>query len=254
MLCVSLTVRDVAARLSDVNRDEVFSVERCISNNADASIDPLEEELIRAGIIEEDLDKVTITKEKCEDILERTPQDTPLERAVAASNVIQELNIIRRSMGVTVEGDVNGDGVVNAEDPRIAPASSYAASQAAQKVIRAAISEEGRVSMSEEINADLVSYLQDAAQDQYDNGDDGGGRGGGGGTEEDNLVQKLPYRKAQQKGEAAARGKGASSKAAEVAGGCAAKLHLIGGAMPAFIRAHLVLDEPPKKCSGRIPI
>ena len=250
VLCVSWTVRDVAAQLSDVTRDEALSVERCISNNTDASIDPLEEkELIRAGIIEEDLNKVTITKEQCEYILERSPRGTPLERAIAASNVIQELNIIRRSMRVTVEGDVNGDGVVNAEDPRIASASSYAASQAAQKVIRAAISEEeGRASTSEEISADLVSYLQDAAQEQYDNGGgEGGGRGGGGGTEEDNFVQKVPYRKAQQKGEAAARGKGASSKAAEAAGGCAAKLHVIGGAMPASIQAHLALDEPPKK-------
>jgi len=242
VLSVSWTVRDVEAQLSDVTRDHVLSVERCISNNTEASIDPLEEkELIRAGIIEEDLDKVKITNEECGDILERTPRGTPLERAVAVSNVIQEVNIIRGSMKVTVEGDVNGDGVVNAEDRTIASASSYAASQAAQKVIRAAISEEkSQVSMSEEINTELAAFLQNAAQDQYDNS-------GGGGATEDNFVQKLPYVKAQQEGEIAARDKGASSKAAEAAGSCAAKVHLIGGAMPASFRANWMLDKPPKE-------
>jgi hypothetical protein len=133
VLSVSWTVRDVEAQLSDATRDEVLSVERCISNDTEAYIDPLEEkELIRAGIIKEDLDKVKITNEECGDILERTPRGTPLERAVAVSNVIQEVNIIRGSMKATVEGDVNGDGVVNAEDRTIASASSYAASQAAQ--------------------------------------------------------------------------------------------------------------------------
>src|SRR5688572_29411184 len=61
VLSVSWMVRDVEAQLSDVTRDEVLSVERCLSNNPEASIDPLEEkELIKAGIIEEDLDKVKI--------------------------------------------------------------------------------------------------------------------------------------------------------------------------------------------------
>jgi hypothetical protein len=243
VLCVSWTVRDAVAQLSEVTRDDVLSVEQCISNNTDASIDPPEKkELIRAGIIEEDLDRVTITSEECGDILERTPGGTPLEHAIAASNVIQELNIIRRSMKVTVEGDVNGDGMVNAGDSRIASASSYAASQAAEKVIRAAISEEeGQGGMSEEINAELAAYLQSAVQDQYDNG------GGGGGATEGNFVQKLPYKKAQQNGEVAARGKGASSKAAEAAGSCAAKVHLIGGAVPESIRANWGLDKPPKE-------
>jgi hypothetical protein len=243
VLSVSWTVRDVEEQLSDVTRDEVLSVERCISINTEGSIDPLEEkELIRAGIIEEDLDKVKITNEEYGYILERTPGGTPLERAVAASNVIQEVNIIRGSMKVTVEGDVNGDGVVNAEDRTIASASSYAASQAAQKVIRAAISEEkSQVSMSEEINTELAASLQNAAQAQYDNG------GGGGGAAEGNFVQKLPYVKAQREGEVAARHKGASSKAAEAAGSCAAKVHLIGGAMPASFRANWMIDGPPKE-------
>jgi hypothetical protein len=94
--------------------------------------------------------------------------------------------------------------------------------------------------MSEEINTELAAFLQNTAQDQYDNS-------GGGGAAEGNFVRKLPYAKAQQQGEIAARDKGASSKAAEAAGSCAAKVQLIGGAMPASFRAHWVLDKPPKE-------
>src|SRR3712207_5395801 len=84
VLCISWTVRDAVAQLSEVTRDDVLSVEQCISNNTDASIDPPEKkELIRAGIIEKDLDRVTITSEECGDILERTPGGTPLEHAIA---------------------------------------------------------------------------------------------------------------------------------------------------------------------------
>jgi hypothetical protein len=251
-LCMSWPVRDGAAQVNGATSDEELTVEQCINGNTDTSIDPAEEkELIRAGIIENKLDEL-ITKEVCEEIIDRTPGGTPVERAIAADNVIHEREIVQRSMKAAVKGDVNGDGVVNAEDSKIASASSYAASQAAQKVIRAAIDEEtGQIGVIEEVNAELVaSYLQNAAQDQYNNGGGGGGggnAGGGGGDAEDDLFQKVHYEQAQQKGEAAAQDKGASEKAAKAAGSCAGKLHLIGGLVTASIRGNWALDEPPKE-------
>src|SRR5215211_2078115 len=142
-LCMSWTVRDGVTQANGATSDEELTVEECINGNTDTSIDPAEEqELIRAGIIENKLDEITITKEVCGEIIDRTPDGTPVERAIAADNVIQERDIVQRSMKTAVKGDVNGDGVVNAEDSKIASASSYAASQAAQKVIKAAIDEE----------------------------------------------------------------------------------------------------------------
>jgi hypothetical protein len=180
-LCMSWKVRDGVTQVNGATGDEELTVEQCINGNTDTSIDPAEEtELIRTEIIKNKLDEITITKEECGEIIDRTPGSTPVERAVAADNVIQELAFVQRSMKAAVKGDVNGDGVVNAEDSKIASTSSYAASHAAQKVIRAAIAEEvGEIGMLEEINADPAAYLQNAAQDQYDNGG-GGGAGGGG--------------------------------------------------------------------------
>jgi hypothetical protein len=240
-LCMSWKVRDGVTQVNGATGDEELTVEQCINGNTDTSIDPAEEtELIRTEIIKNKLDEITITKEECGEIIDRTPGSTPVERAVAADNVIQELAFVQRSMKAAVKGDVNGDGVVNAEDSKIASTSSYAASHAAQKVIRAAIAEEvGEIGMLEEINADPAAYLQNAAQDQYDNGGGGGAGGGGdggagrgGAAGGDSFERFLSQEEAQAKAERAARDKGASPKAAAAGGNCAARVARFDGTFP----------------------
>jgi len=242
MLCPSWTSREGVAQPNDATGDEILSVEQCIDDNTDASIKPLEKKvLVKAGIIEEQLSNMTVTKEVCREIIARTPNGSPVERIIAAGNVTQEISVIQRSMKKAVQGDVNGDGVVNAKDTKIASSASYAASHTAQKTIRTAIEGEvGQIGVIEEINAVPAAYLQNAAQKQY-------GGDGGGGTR-DGLFEKLPpQEEVQAKAESAAREKGASSKAAVAAGDCAKDVALADGTYLAIIKGNIVFEAPAKE-------
>lgn len=247
ILCLSWTSRDGVAQPNDAISDDVLTVEQCINDNTDASIKPLEKKiLIKAGIIEEQLSNMTVTREECREIIARTPGGSPVERIIAAGNVIQEIDIIRKSMKEAAEGDVNGDGVVNAQDIRTGSAASYAASHTAQKTIRTAIEEEvGQIGVIEEINAVPAAYLQDAGQNQYD-GDGGGGAGGGGAG--DGFFERLPpQEEVQAKAVSAARDKGASSKAAVAGGNCAADVALADGTYLNIVKGNMVFEAPAKE-------
>jgi hypothetical protein len=247
LLCLSWTSRDGATQPNDPVSDDVLTVEQCINDNTDASIKPIEKKiLVKAGIIEEQLSNMTVTKEVCRGIVARTPDGSPVERIIAADNVTQEIGVIQKSMKEAVEGDVNGDGAVNAKDTRTASAASYAAAHTAQKTVRTAIDEEvGQIGVSEEINAVSAAYLQGAAQNQY--GDDGGG-GGDGGDDGDGLVEKLPpYEEVRAKAENGAQDEGASPKAAVAAGDCAADVALADGTYLGILKGNIVFEAPAKK-------
>jgi hypothetical protein len=121
--------------------DDHLSAEQCIDNNTPASVEPFEKTLVREGIVGADLDKIPMTRGMCEEIIERTPGGSPVERAAAVGNLTQELEIIKKSMEDAADKDVNGDGRVNAEDTKIASAASCAASHAAQEAVRRAAEE-----------------------------------------------------------------------------------------------------------------
>jgi hypothetical protein len=229
--------------------DDVRTVGQCINDHTDAPMNPLDEKiLLEEGIIEKQRSNMTITKEICREIIARTPHGSPMERIIVAGNVTQEIGVIQKSMKEAVQGDVNGDGVVNAQDTRIASSASYAASRIAQITIRTAINEEvGQIGVIEEINAVPAVYLQNAARNQYGGDGGGGGSAGGGGTR-DGLFEKLPpQEEVQAKAEDAARDKGASSKAAVAAGDCAKDVALADGTYLAITKGNIAFEPPAKE-------
>jgi hypothetical protein len=237
--------------------DELLTAERCIDNNTTGSIEPFEEALIAEGIVNTELDKINLTREMCEEIIDRTPGGSPIARAVAVSNLTQEGQIIKKSMEDAADKDVNGDGRVDAEDERTADAASLAASLAARESVRRA-TEEGSTDGGGigELNAEPVAYLQGAAQAQYP--DDGGGGGGGGGedatasaTAGEAQATGLPSREeVRTNASAAAREKGADKKAAAAGGQCAATVALTDGILR-LIRGYMALDPPAKEMHWR---
>src|SRR5918998_3996882 len=260
--------------------DELLTAERCIDNNTTGSIEPFEEALIAEGIVNTELDKINLTREMCEEIIDRTPGGSPIARAVAVSNLTQEGQIIKKSMEDAADKDVNGDGRVDAEDERTADAASLAASLAARESVRRA-TEEGSTEGGGigELNAEPVAYLQGAAQAQYP--DDGGGGGGGGGEDatasatatapatageaeegggEDAAASAtageaqatgLPSREeVRTNASGAARERGAGKKAAAAGGQCAATVALTDGILR-LIRGYMALDPPAKEMHWR---
>ena len=138
----------------------VLTAEQCIDNNSAAgSVEPLEEAIISAGVVDEDLGKITITQDMCNEVVERTPGGSPVERAAAVGNLTQELRIIENSMEDASQGDVDGDGRIDAKDRKIAASASFAASRAARQTIRTA-SEEGGVDggVTTEFEAQPAAY------------------------------------------------------------------------------------------------
>jgi hypothetical protein len=104
------------AQGNKVTADDLLTAEQCIDTNATkGSVEPFEDALVAEGIVDTNLDKISITHGMCEEIIERTPGGSPVERAAAVGNLTQELEIIKKSMEDAAEKDVNGDGRVNAE-------------------------------------------------------------------------------------------------------------------------------------------
>src|ERR687898_1987648 len=163
--------------------DGHLTAQQCIDNRTAGSVEPYEEDLVAEGLVNTELNKIPITHGMCEEIIERTPRGSPIARAAVVGNLTQELTTIKKSMEDASGKDVNGDGMVNAEDKETADSASLAAAHAAQTAVRRA-PEEGSTDGGEigELNVEPAAFLQDVVQDQYDDGGGGGG-GGGGGTE-----------------------------------------------------------------------
>jgi hypothetical protein len=171
------------AQGNKVTDDDLLTAEQCIDNNTAGSVEPFEEDLVAEGLVNTELNKIPISHGMCEEIIERAPGGSPIARAAVAGNLTQELQTIKKSMEEASGKDVNGDGMVNAEDNKTAHSASLAAAHAAQKALRSA-PEEGSTDGGGigELNFEPAAYLQDVVRGQYD---DGGGRGdnvsGGGG-------------------------------------------------------------------------
>jgi hypothetical protein len=254
------------AQGNKVTDDDLLTAQQCIDNRTAGSVEPFEEDLVAEGLVNTELNKIPITRGMCEEIIERTPGGSPIARAAVAGNLTQELQIITKSMEDASGKDVNGDGMINAEDNETADSASLAAAHAAQTALRTA-PEEGSTDGSRigELNVEPAAYLQDEVQGQYYeprrrvgdvSGGEGGGDtesptatdGGGGGTEsptatdggggnvrgggggggvEGDQMTVLPSREhARTNASRAAREEGADKKAAAAGGQCAATVGL----------------------------
>jgi hypothetical protein len=167
--------------------DGHLTAQQCIDNRTAGSVEPFEEDLVAEGLVNTELNKIPVTRGMCEEIIERTPGGSPIARAAVAGNLTQELKIITKRMKDASGKDVNGDGMINAEDNKTADSASLAAAHAAQTALRRA-PEEGSTDGGGigELNVEPAAYLQDEVQGQYDEPRrrvGGAGGGGGGGTE-----------------------------------------------------------------------
>jgi hypothetical protein len=156
--------------------DDLLTAQQCIDNNTAGSVEPFEKNLVAEGLVDTELNKISITHGMCEEIIERTPGGSPIARAAVVGNLTQELQIIKKSMEDVSGKDVNGDGVVNAEDKKTSDSASFAAAHAAQETLRRA-NEEGSTDGGGigELNFEPAAYLQDVVQGQYDDGRGGEG-------------------------------------------------------------------------------
>jgi hypothetical protein len=207
------------AQVNEATDDDKLSAEQCIENNTpNGSVEPFDEALVDEGIVNTELHKIRITSAMCEEVIERTPGGSPIARAAAVGNLIQELQIVKNSMKNAADNDVNGDGKVNAEDRTIADAASYAASHAAQESARRA-AEEGRTDggVLEELDAKLAAALV-----QYNSASPSPSPSPSPGGEDQGALPGLPSREQVQTNAAsAAREEGAGSKAAAAGSQCA---------------------------------
>jgi hypothetical protein len=93
LLCVGWPVYYAVAQANH----GTLTVEECLAEG-NASMDPIAEDLIKEGIIGENLLSTKVTDGMCEDVLERTPDGTPVQRFVTAQNYIQEIKLIENAI------------------------------------------------------------------------------------------------------------------------------------------------------------
>ncbi|MGI8911439.1 MAG: hypothetical protein ACR2JR_12945 [Rubrobacteraceae bacterium] len=228
--------------------DGALTIHRCINDRTSAPLVPMEERsLVEAGIVRDDLGKTEITREACEEIMDRTPGGGAIERAVMAGNVVQELDLIREDMETAVEGDVNGDGVVNAEDSRTASTASQAAARAAREAVGTSVENPDGAGVD---RGDLFANV--ASLQQYDDGgqyDDDDGSGSSSPVPEENPPpEEFPvFEEIQDKAQAAAVRAGASETAATAGGDCAAGVARFDGKLPETIEGNMVFNRPPEE-------
>jgi hypothetical protein len=136
----SLACARLAPPANAIN-DELLTAEQCIDEFTPGSVEPFEKALVRGGVVNTKLDNIRMTSGMCNEIIERTPDGSPITRAAAVGSLNHELQLIKESMEDASANDVNGDGKINEDDKRIAASASYAASQAAQQAMRRATEE-----------------------------------------------------------------------------------------------------------------
>jgi hypothetical protein len=96
----------------------------------------------------------------CKEVVERTPGGSPVERAAAVGNLTRELRTIENSMEDASQGDVDGDGGVDAKEEKIAASASFAASRAARRpMTRASVEGETDGGVTTELDAQPAAYL-----------------------------------------------------------------------------------------------
>jgi hypothetical protein len=272
-----------AAQADNPTDDDLLTAEQCIDNNTiNGSVEPFEESLVAEGIVNTDLDKISITHGMCGEIIERSPGGSPIARAAVVGNLTQELQIIKKSMEDASGKDVNGDGMVSAEDERIADSASFAATHAARETFRRA-TEEGSIDGGgiKELDAAPAAYSaqqsttsasgepttsasgepttsasgEPTTYNYYSSASATAraakGHAAKGHAAATSNADLLPYyEKVRANASSAARKKGASLKAAATGGQCAATV-LYTDATLHLIRGYLVLDAPAKEMNWK---
>jgi hypothetical protein len=97
VLCWGWLVYDSVGQVDDGAEVAALTVRQCIGVNA-TTTGPLEEALIKEGIIEEDLLQTKVTNSMCKDMLEPIADGTPLQKLAAAQSYIQEIKLIEGAM------------------------------------------------------------------------------------------------------------------------------------------------------------
>ena len=118
-LCVGWPIYDAVAQAND----GTLTVEECLAER-NASIDPIAEDLIKEGIIGENLLSTKVTDGMCEDVLQRAPDDTPVQRLVTAQNYIQENQRIENAIREAAAKGTGAKGPAHhslAEKPLVLP-------------------------------------------------------------------------------------------------------------------------------------
>ena len=95
-LCMGWPVYDSVAQVDAAVDNDILTVGKCLEANA--SVGPLEEILIKQDIIEEDLLQTKVTNEMCKDMRKRIPDGTLVRKLVAAQKYIQEIKLIKGAM------------------------------------------------------------------------------------------------------------------------------------------------------------
>jgi hypothetical protein len=96
VLCSGWLAYHGVAQANDAPAEAAVTVGQCIGANA--SIDPLEETLIKEDVIEEELLQTKVTNGMCEDMLAPISDGTTAQKLFAAQNYMQEIKLIERSM------------------------------------------------------------------------------------------------------------------------------------------------------------
>lgn len=96
-LCMGWLVYDAAAQTNGAPADGTLTVGKCLSE-ANISVGPVGQALIKEGIIEENLLPTMVTNDMCEEILKRAPDGTSVQTLVAAQNYVQEIKLIENSI------------------------------------------------------------------------------------------------------------------------------------------------------------
>jgi hypothetical protein len=94
--CMGWPVYDSVAQVDAAVDNDILTVGKCLEANA--SVGPLEEILIKQDIVEEDLLQTKVTNVTCKDMRERIPDGTLVRKLVAAQKYIQEIKLIEGAM------------------------------------------------------------------------------------------------------------------------------------------------------------
>jgi len=95
-LCAGWPLYNGVAQVDSADDDDILTVGQCIEANG--SVAPLEEVLIKEDIIEGDLLQTKVTNGICKDMLEQLPDGTPLRKLLAVQNYIQEIELVEGAM------------------------------------------------------------------------------------------------------------------------------------------------------------
>lgn len=250
-LCVIWTVRYGAALANDATDDDVLTVEQCIDDNTNASVEPLERALVEGGILDEDLLRTKVTGLMCDEMLERASEGTPAQKLITAQNYVQEIELIEDAMHRAAD-----ETAAKGADRRFAgfdsPASSATPAAETYAAAHQSLEDNAYAQVSWSLAQATTQTATSAAEDQYPDGtgastetpasspDEGGGDGTGVVAPETKQAAAISSAGAKDSDasteetlnikEAAGEAAGASPSEADAGATCSVEFHLASGA------------------------